>query len=95
MNVITPRNETEAFLLEKFQSLLADLDNAGDNAEYGHVPDDMDDFLFIAIRKLAAETLEKKIQKRINAAAKPAVNTRFRLKEYLDLITITAAAHAG
>ncbi|GHT16559.1 hypothetical protein FACS1894189_0540 [Planctomycetales bacterium] len=68
MNCITPRSETEAFLLEKFQSLLADLDTAGDNAQYGHVLDDMDDFLFTAIRKLAAETLEKKIQERINAA---------------------------
>ncbi|GHT30483.1 hypothetical protein FACS1894214_0420 [Planctomycetales bacterium] len=68
MTTITPRSETEAFLLEKFQSLLTDLDTTGDNAEYGHVLDDMDDFLFTAIRKLAAETLEKKIQERINVA---------------------------
>ncbi|GHT46513.1 hypothetical protein FACS189454_07780 [Planctomycetales bacterium] len=68
MNSITPRTATEALLLEKFQSLLADLDTVGDNASYGHVPDDMDDFLFTAIRQLATETLEKKIQERINAA---------------------------
>jgi hypothetical protein len=50
MNTITARNETEALLLEKFQSLLADLDTAGDNAQYGHVRDDMDD-LGCAFRK--------------------------------------------
>jgi hypothetical protein len=44
MNAIIPRNETEALLLEKFQSLLADLDTAGDNAQYGHVLDEMDDY---------------------------------------------------
>jgi hypothetical protein len=32
----------------------------------------MDDYLFIAIRQLAAETLEKKIQDRINAAEQTA-----------------------
>jgi hypothetical protein len=68
MHPITPRSETEALLLEKFQALLADLDTAGDNAPVGHVLDDMDDFLFTAIRQLAAETLEKKIQDRIAAA---------------------------
>jgi hypothetical protein len=35
MNTITPRSETEALLHEKFQALLADLDNA----QYGHVLD--------------------------------------------------------
>jgi hypothetical protein len=33
MNTITPRNDTEALLLEKFQALLADLDTAGDTAQ--------------------------------------------------------------
>jgi polyhydroxyalkanoate synthesis regulator phasin len=72
MNTITARNETESLLHEKFQSLLDDLDTAGDNAEYGHVLDEMDDYLFIAIRQLAAETLEKKIQDRINAVEQTA-----------------------
>ncbi|MDR3109759.1 MAG: hypothetical protein LBU65_08740 [Planctomycetaceae bacterium] len=39
MNTITSRNDTEALLHEKFQALLADLDTAGDNAQYGHVLD--------------------------------------------------------
>ncbi|GHT17645.1 hypothetical protein FACS1894189_3930 [Planctomycetales bacterium] len=68
MNTITPRSETEAFLLEKFQSLLADLDTAGDNAQYGHVLDDMDDYLFLHGRKFLTEILQRKIQARINAA---------------------------
>ncbi|MDR3109045.1 MAG: hypothetical protein LBU65_05070, partial [Planctomycetaceae bacterium] len=37
----------------------------GDNAQYGHVLDDMDDFLFTAIRKLGNETLQHKLQERI------------------------------
>ncbi|GHT42207.1 hypothetical protein FACS189443_4940 [Planctomycetales bacterium] len=68
MNAITPRSETEAFLLEKFQSLLADLDTVGNNAGYGHIPDDMDDYLFLHGRKFLTEILQSKIQERITAA---------------------------
>ncbi|GHT19634.1 hypothetical protein FACS1894189_8530 [Planctomycetales bacterium] len=68
MNTITPRSETEAFLLEKFQSLLTNLDTAGDNAQYGHVLDDMDDYLFLHGRRFLTEILQSKIQERINAA---------------------------
>ncbi|MDR3108980.1 MAG: hypothetical protein LBU65_04730 [Planctomycetaceae bacterium] len=39
MKTITPRSDTEALLHEKFQALLADLDTAGENVQYGHVPD--------------------------------------------------------
>ncbi|GHT17796.1 hypothetical protein FACS1894189_4390 [Planctomycetales bacterium] len=68
MNTITPRSETEAFLLEKFQSLLTDLDTAGDNAQHGHVLDDMDDYLFLHGRKFLTEILQSKTQERINVA---------------------------
>ena len=70
MNTITPRSDTEALLLEKFQALLSELDTVGDNAQYGHVLDDMDDFLFTAIRKLGNETLQHKLQERINNTEK-------------------------
>jgi hypothetical protein len=39
MPPVTPRNDTEALLHERFQALFADLDTAGDNAQYGHVLD--------------------------------------------------------
>ncbi|MDR3108784.1 MAG: hypothetical protein LBU65_03730, partial [Planctomycetaceae bacterium] len=58
MFTITPRSDTEALLHEKFQALLSEPDTVGDNAQYGHVLDDMDDFLFTAIRKLGNETLQ-------------------------------------
>jgi hypothetical protein len=70
MNTILPRSDTEALLHEKFQALLTELDSVGDNAPYGHVLDDMDDFLFTAIRKLSNETLEHKLQERINRVEK-------------------------
>jgi hypothetical protein len=72
MNAITPRSETEALLHEKFQALLADLDTAGDNAQYGHVLDEMDDYLFLHGRKFLTEILQSKTQERINAAEKTA-----------------------
>ncbi|MDR0870804.1 MAG: hypothetical protein LBN39_08435 [Planctomycetaceae bacterium] len=72
MNAITPRSETEALPHERFQALLADLDTAGDNAQYGHVLDDMDDDLFLHGRKFLTEILQSKIQDRVNAAEKTA-----------------------
>ncbi|GHT15698.1 hypothetical protein FACS1894170_13230 [Planctomycetales bacterium] len=68
MNSITPRSETEALLHEKLQALLADLDTACDNVQYGHVLDEMDDYLFLHGRKLLTEILQSKTQERINAA---------------------------
>ncbi|MDR3234446.1 MAG: hypothetical protein LBT46_12425 [Planctomycetaceae bacterium] len=59
MNSITPKHDTEALLHEKLQALLADLDTAGNNAEYGHVLDDMDDFLFLHGRKFLTEILSQ------------------------------------
>ncbi|MDR3108188.1 MAG: hypothetical protein LBU65_00670, partial [Planctomycetaceae bacterium] len=70
MFTITSRSATEALLHEKFQALLSELDTVGDNAQYGHVLDDMDDFLFTAIRKLGNETLQHKLQERINNTEK-------------------------
>ncbi|MDR3109190.1 MAG: hypothetical protein LBU65_05820, partial [Planctomycetaceae bacterium] len=70
MNTIISRSDTEALLLEKFQALLSDIDNAGDSAQDGHVLNDMDDFLFTAIRKLGNETLQHKLQERINNTEK-------------------------
>jgi N-acyl-D-aspartate/D-glutamate deacylase len=72
MNAITGLNDTEALLLEKFQALLADLDTAGDNAQYGHVLDDMDDYLFLHGRKFLTEILQSKTQEHINAAEQTA-----------------------
>jgi hypothetical protein len=72
MNTITARNETEALLHERFQSLLADLDTAGDNAQYGHVLDDMDDYLFLHGRKFLTEILQSKILDQVNAAEQTA-----------------------
>jgi hypothetical protein len=70
MNTIFPRSETEALLHEKFQALLADLDTASDNAQYGSVLDALDDYLFLHGRKFLTEILQSKLQERINRAEK-------------------------
>jgi hypothetical protein len=70
MFTIQSRSETESLLHEKFQAILVELDTIGDNASHGHVLDDMDDFLFTAIRNLGNETLQHKLQERINSVEK-------------------------
>jgi hypothetical protein len=82
MTNIIPPNDTEALLHERLQSLLTDLDTTGDNALYGHVLDEMDDYLFLHGRKFLTEILQAKTQERITAAKSSYQLAARQLKEF-------------
>jgi protein involved in sex pheromone biosynthesis len=65
MNSPSPSSDVRALLHEKLDAMLDECDLVMDNAAFGQILHDLDDFLFVEGRKFTKEVLEQKLQERI------------------------------
>ena len=67
-----PSENIRDILVERLDTLLAECDQVMDNAAYGQIVHDLDDFLLIAGKKFLKELYQEKLQERIKQAEQQA-----------------------
>ena len=65
MSPPSPSSAVRTLLHEKLDAMLDECDLVMDNAEFGQVLNDLDNFLYVEGRNFAKEVLQQKLQERI------------------------------
>jgi hypothetical protein len=68
MQSSNPSDTVRDILVGRIESLLSECDQVMDNAAYGQIFHDLDDFLLIAGKKFLRELYQEKLQERIKQA---------------------------